>query len=148
MGIIGNLTKALGWLTKGTGKAVGGMSLMPQDFQAFRTTGNLSSAFKLASGGAVALGNATASASTSTGLLTTSMGTLANPLGLIVGGLGLTTAALVYLGNEKDKARIKTEEFGSQVERYCSWRIAKFSKTVDETSTAVANFRYSCWRCR
>lgn len=139
-GIIGNLTKALGWLTKGTGKAVGGMSLMLKTFQAFRTTRNLSSAFKLASGGAVALGNATASASTSTGLLTTSMGTLANPLGLIVGGLGLTTAALVYLGNEKDKARIKTEEFGSQLSDTARGELRSFQKTVDETSTAVANF--------
>ena len=139
-GIIGNLTKALGWLTKGTGKAVGGMSLMLKTFQAFRTTGNLSSAFKLASGGAVALGNATASASTSTGLLTTSMGTLANPLGLIVGGLGLTTAALVYLGNEKDKVRIKTEEFGSQLSDTARGELRSFQKTVDETSTAVANF--------
>lgn len=139
-GIIGNLTKALGWLTKGTGKAVGGMSLMFKTFQAFRTTGNLSSAFKLASGGAVALGNATASASTSTGLLTTSMGTLANPLGLIVGGLGLTTAALVYLGNEKDKARIKTEEFGSQLSDTARGELRSFQKTVDENSTAVANF--------
>ena len=140
LGIIGNLTKALGWLTKGTGKAVGGMSLMLKTFQAFRTTGNLSSAFNLASGGAVALGNATASASTSTGLLTTSMGTLANPLGLIVGGLGLTTAALVYLGNEKDKARIKTEEFGSQLSDTARGELRSFQKTVDETSTAVANF--------
>ena len=139
-GIIGNLTKALGWLTKGTGKAVGGMSLMLKTFQAFRTIGNLSSAFKLASGGAVALGNATASASTSTGLLTTSMGTLANPLGLIVGGLGLTTAALVYLGNEKDKVRIKTEEFGSQLSDTARGELRSFQKTVDETSTAVANF--------
>ena len=139
-GIIGNLTKALGWLTKGAGKAVGGMSLMLKTFQAFRTTGNLSSAFKLASGGAVALGNATASASTSTGLLTTSMGTLANPLGLIVGGLGLTTAALVYLGNEKDKARIKTEEFGSQLSDTARGELRSFQKTVDGTSTAVANF--------
>ena len=139
-GIIGNLTKALGWLTKGTGKAVGGMSLMLKTFQAFRTTGNLSSAFKLASGGAVALGNATASASTSTGLLTTSMGTLATPLGLIVGGIGLTTAALVYLGNEKDKARIKTEEFGSQLSDTARGELRSFQKTVDETSTAVANF--------
>ena len=140
LGIIGNLTKALGWLTKGTSKAVGGMSLMLKTFQAFRTTGNLSSAFNLASGGAVALGNATASASTSTGLLTTSMGTLANPLGLIVGGLGLTTAALVYLGNEKDKARIKTEEFGTQLSDTARGELRSFQKTVDETSTAVANF--------
>lgn len=139
-GIIGNITKALGWLTKGTGKAVGGISLMLKTFQAFRTTGNLSSAFKLASGGAVALGNATASASTSTGLLTTAMGGLGNPLGLIVGSLAIATAAAVHFGNEKDKARIKTEEFGSQLSDTAQGELRSFQKTVDETSTAVANF--------
>ena len=140
IGIIGSLTKGIGWLTKGTSKAVGGISLMHKTFQAFRTTGNLSSAFKLASGGAVALGNATASASTSTGLLTTAMGGLANPLGLIVGSLAIATAAAVYFGNEKDKARIKTEEFGSQLSNTARGELRSFQKTVNETSTAIANF--------
>nr|DAX67014.1 MAG TPA: minor tail protein [Caudoviricetes sp.] len=140
IGIIGSLTKGIGWLTKGTSKAVGGISLMHKTFQAFRTTRNLSSAFKLASGGAVALGNATASASTSTGLLTTAMGGLANPLGLIVGSLAIATAAAVYFGNEKDKARIKTEEFGSQLSDTARGELRSFQKTIDETSTAIANF--------
>ena len=140
IGIVGGLTKGIGWLTKGTGKAVGGMNLMHKTFQAFRTTGNLSSAFKLASGGAVALGNATASASTSTGLLTTAMSALSNPLGLTVAGLAIATAAAVYFGNEKDKARIKTEEFGSQLSDTARGELRSFQKTVDETSTAVANF--------
>lgn len=140
IGIIGSLTKGIGWLTKGTSKAVGGISLMHKTFQAFRTTGNLSSAFKLASGGAVALGNATASASTSTGLLTTAMSALSNPLGLTVAGLAIATAAAVHFGNEKDKARIKTEEFGSQLSDTARGELRSFQKTVDETSTAVANF--------
>nr|DAI34399.1 MAG TPA: minor tail protein [Caudoviricetes sp.] len=140
LGIIGNLTKALGWLTKGTGKTVGGLSLMLKTFQAFRTTGNLTSAFQLASTGMASFGTATATASTSTSLLTTALGTLASPLGLIVGGLSLATAAIVYLGNEKDKARIKTEEFGSQLSDTTRGELRNFQKTVDETSTAVANF--------
>ena len=140
IGIVGGLTKGIGWLTKGTGKAVGGMNLMYKTFQAFRTTGNLSSAFKLASGGAVALGNATASASTSTGLLTTAMSALSNPLGLTVAGLAIATAAAVHFGNEKDKARIKTEEFGSQLSDTARGELRSFQKTVDETSTAIANF--------
>lgn len=140
LGIIGNLTKALGWLTKGTGKTVGGLSLMLKTFQAFRTTGNLTSAFQLASTGMASFGTATATASTSTSLLTTTLGTLASPLGLIVGGLSLATAAIVYLGNEKDKARIKTEEFGSQLSDTTRGELRNFQKTVDETSTAVANF--------
>ena len=140
LGIIGNLTKALGWLTKGTGKTVGGLSLMLKTFQAFRTTGNLTSAFQLASTGMASFGTATATASTSTSLLTTALGTLASPLGLIVGGLSLATAAIVYLGNEKDKARIKTEEFGSQLSDTTRGELRNFQKTVDETTTAVANF--------
>lgn len=140
LGIIGNLTKALGWLTKGTGKTVGGLSLMLKTFQAFRTTGNLTSAFQLASTGMASFGTATASASSSTGLLGTSMSLLANPLGLIVGSLALATAGLVYLGNEKDKARIKTEEFGSQLSDTARGELRNFQKTIDETSTAVANF--------
>lgn len=140
IGVIGNLTQALGWLTKGTGKAVGGLSLMAKTFQAFKTTGNLTSAFQLASSGMASFGTATVSASSSTGLLGTSMSLLANPLGLIVGSLALTTAGLVYLGNEKDKARIKTEEFGSQLSDTARGELRNFQKTVDETSTAVANF--------
>ena len=140
LGIIGNLTKALGWLTKGTGKTVSGLSLMLKTFQAFRTTGNLTSAFQLASTGMASFGTATATASTSTSLLTTVLGTFASPLGLIVGGLSLATAAIVYLGNEKDKARIKMEEFGSQLSDTTRGELRNFQKTVDETSTAVANF--------
>ena len=140
IGVIGNLTKALGWLTKGTSKAVGGISLMAKTFQAFKTTGNLTSAFQLASSGMASFGTATVSASSSTGLLGTSMSLLANPLGLVVGSLALATAGLVYLGNDKDKARIKTEEFGSQLSDTTRGELRNFQKTVDETSTAVANF--------
>ena len=140
IGVIGNLTKALGWLTKGTSKAVGGISLMAKTFQAFKTTGNLTFAFQLASSGMASFGTATVSASSSTGLLGTSMSLLANPLGLVVGSLALATAGLVYLGNEKDKARIKTEEFGSQLSDTTRGELRNFQKTVDETSTAVANF--------
>ena len=140
IGVIGSLTQALGWLTKGTGKAVGGISFMAKTFQAFKTTGNLTSAFQLASSGMTSFGTATASASSSTGLLGTSMSLLANPLGLMVGSIALATAGLVYLGNEKDKARIKTEEFGSQLSETARGELRNFQKTVDETSTAVANF--------
>jgi len=140
IGIIGNLTQGLGWLTKGAGKAVGGLTLMSKTFQAFKTTGNLTSAFQLASSGMTSFGTATVSASSSTGLLGTSMSLLANPLGLIIGSLALATAGAVYLGNEKDKARIKVEEFGSQLSDTARGELRSFQKTVDETATAVANF--------
>ena len=140
IGVIGNLTQALGWLTKGTGKAVGGISLMAKTFQAFKTTGNLTSAFQLASSGMASFGTATASTSSSVGLLGTSMSLLANPLGLTIGTIALATAGLAYLNNEKDKARIKTEEFGTQLSNTAQGELRNFQKTVDETSTAVANF--------
>lgn len=140
IGVIGNLTQALGWLTKGTGKAVGGISLMAKTFQAFKTTGNLTSAFQLASSGMASFGTATASTSSSVGLLGTSMSLLANPLGLTIGTIALVTAGLAYLSNEKDKARIKTEEFGSQLSDTARGELRNFQKTVDETATAVANF--------
>ncbi|MFS9315499.1 phage tail tape measure protein [Streptococcus infantis] len=140
IGVIGNLTQALGWITKGTGKAVGGISLMAKTFQAFKTTGNLTSAFQLASSGMTSFGTATASASSSVGLLGTSVSLLANPLGLTIGTIALATAGLAYLNNEKDKARIKTEEFGSQLSDTARGELRNFQKTVDETSTAVANF--------
>lgn len=138
--IFGNLTKVLGWFTKGTSKAVGGISLMAKTFQAFKTTGNITSAFQLASSGMTTFGAATASASTSTGLLGSAVGLLANPLGLIVGSTVLATAGLAYLSNEQEKARIKTEEFGTQLSDTARGELRSFQKTVDETSVAVANF--------
>ncbi len=47
---------------------------------------------------------------------------------------------LLQHGNEKDKARIKTEEFGSQLSNTARGELRSFQKTVNETSTAIANF--------
>ena len=122
--VIGGFVKAIGGLSKGIGFLSGSAKYL----------------FNALSSSAGAAETAMAGMSTSAGSMTGSIGALANPLGLIVGSIGLVTAGLVYLGNEKDKARIKTEEFGSQLSSTAQGELRSFQKTVDETSTAVANF--------
>lgn len=75
-----------------------------------------------------------------TGLLKTALAGLTSPVGLLVGGTVLLAGGLAYLANEKDKARIKAEEFGSTLDDVQREELRNFQKTVDETSTAVANF--------
>lgn len=128
--VIGGLVKAVGGLSKGIGVLSGSAKYLF----------NLPVGLNALSSSAGAAETAMAGVSTSAGSLSGAFGALANPLGLIVGSIALATAGLVYLGNEKDKARIKTEEFGSQLSDTARGELRSFQKTVDETSTAVANF--------
>lgn len=128
--VIGGLVKAFGGLSKGIGFLSGSAKYLA----------NLPVGLNALSSSAGAAETAMAGMSTSAGSMTGAIGALANPLGLIVGSIGLVTAGLVYLGNEKDKARIKTEEFGSQLSDTAQGELRSFQKTVDETATAVANF--------
>lgn len=128
--VIGGFAKAIGGLSKVIGFLSGSAKYLA----------NLPVGLNALAGSAGAAETAMAGASTSAGSLSGAFGALANPLGLIVGSIALATAGLVYLGNEKDKARIKTEEFGSQLSDTARGELRSFQKTVDETSTAVANF--------
>ena len=128
--VIGGFVKAIGGLSKGIGFLSGSAKYLA----------NLPAGLTALSSSAGAAETAMAGVSTSAGSLSGAFGALANPLGLIVGSIALVTAGLVYLGNEKDKARIKTEEFGSQLSDTAQGELRSFQKTVDETSTAVANF--------
>lgn len=74
------------------------------------------------------------------GLLKTALAGVTSPVGLLVGGTALLAGGLVYLGHKKDEARIKAEEFGSTLDDVQRGELRNFQKTVDETSTAVANF--------
>ena len=130
---IGGFIKAIGGISKGIGVLSG-------SFKYLKDFGGVASSLKAVAGSAGAVETAVAGATSSTGTFAGALGALANPLGLIVGSIGLVTAGLVYLGNEKDKARIKTEEFGSQLSSTAQGELRNFQKTVDETSTAVANF--------
>lgn len=131
--VVGGFVKAIGGLSKGIGYLSGSIRYL-KDF------GSIANGLKAVAGSAGAVETAVAGATTSTGTFAGALGSLSNPLGLIVGSIALATAGLVYLGNEKDKARIKTEEFGSQLSDTARGELRSFQKTVDETSTAVANF--------
>lgn len=128
--VIGGFVKAIGSLSKGIGFLSGSAKYLA----------NLPVGLNVLAGSAGAAETAMAGVSTGAGSLSGAFGALANPLGLIVGSIALVTAGLVYLGNEKDKARIKTEEFGSQLSDTARGELRSFQKTVDETATAVANF--------
>ncbi len=130
---IGNFINAIGSLSKGIGYISGSIKYL-KDF------GGAANSLKTVAGSAGAVETAIAGATSSTGTFAGALGALANPIGLLVGGSALLAAGLVYLGNKKDEARIKTEEFGSQLSDTATKDLRDFQTKVDETSTAVANF--------
>lgn len=89
---------------------------------------------------ATVLAEGAGAAASSSGLLSGAIGALTNPIGLLVGGAALLAGGLVYLGHKKDEARIKAEEFGSQLSETARKELRDFQSKVDDTSTAVANF--------
>ena len=89
---------------------------------------------------ATVLAEGAGAAASSSGLLSGAIGALTNPIGLLVGGAALLAGGLVYLGHKKDEARIKAEEFGSQLSDTARKELRDFQSKVDDTSTAVANF--------
>ena len=89
---------------------------------------------------ATVLAEGAGAAASSSGFLSGAIGALTNPIGLLVGGTALLAGGLVYLGHKKDEARIKAEEFGSQLSDTARKELRDFQSKVDDTSTAVANF--------
>ena len=126
MNMLGNASTGLGYLLKGGSKVADlfskGLSLGKAGTEAAE------------------LGTQVAETAGKTGLLKTALAGLTSPVGLLVGGTVLLAGGLAYLANEKDKARIKAEEFGSTLDDVQREELRNFQKTVDETSTAVANF--------
>lgn len=126
MNMLGNASTGLGYLFKGGSKVADlfskGLSLGKVGTEAAK------------------LGTQVAETAGKTGLLKTALAGLTSPVGLLVGGTVLLAGSLAYLANEKDKARIKAEEFGSTLDDVQHGELRNFQKTVDETSTAVANF--------
>ena len=130
---IGGLIKVIGGLSRGIGFLSGSLKYL-KDFKF------AAGAMKAFAGSAGAVETAAAGAASNAGALSGAFGALANPIGLLVGGTALLAAGIVYLGNKKDEARIKTEEFGSQLSDTATKDLRNFRTKVDETSTAVANF--------
>ena len=126
LNMLGNTSTGLGYLFKGGSKIADlfskGLSLGKAGTEAAE------------------LGTQVAETAGKTGLLKTALAGLTSPVSLLVGGTALLAGGLAYLANEKDKARIKAEEFGSTLDDVQREELRNFQKTVDETSTAVANF--------
>ena len=126
LNMLGNASTGLGYLFKGGSKVASlfskGLSLGKAGTEAAE------------------LGTQVAETAGKTGLLKTALAGLTSPVGLLVGGTALLVGGLAYLANEKDKARIKAEEFGSVLDDVQRGELRNFQKTVDETSIAVANF--------
>ena len=126
LNMMGNSSTGLGYLFKGGSKVAAlfskGLSLGKAGTEAAE------------------LGTQVAETAGKTGLLKIALAGLTSPIGLLVGGTVLLAGGLAYLANEKDKARIKAEEFGSTLDDVQRGELRSFQKTVDETSTAVANF--------
>ena len=126
LNMMGNASTGLGYLFKGGSKVAAlfskGLSLGKAGTEAAE------------------LGTQVAETAGKTGLLKIALAGLTSPIGLLVGGTVLLAGGLAYLANEKDKARIKAEEFGSTLDDVQRGELRSFQKTVDETSIAVANF--------
>lgn len=126
LNMLGNASTGLGYLFKGGSKVA---SLFSKGLS-----------LEKAGTEAAELGTQVAETAGKTGLLKTALAGLTSPVSLLVGGTVLLAGGLAYLANEKDKARIKAEEFGSALDDVQRGELRNFQKTVDETSTAVANF--------
>ena len=120
----------------------GGLGLAKLTERAGKLKGLLQGGLGLAKVGseATVLAEGAGAAASSSGLLSGAIGALTNPIGLLVGGTALLAGGLVYLGHKKDEARIKAEEFGSQLSDTARKELRDFQSKVDDTSTAVANF--------
>ena len=146
LNFLGNGATALSILIKHAGKLKGllqgGLGLAKLTERAGKLKGLLQGGLGLAKVGseATVLAEGAGAAASSSGLLSGAIGALTNPIGLLVGGTALLAGGLVYLGHKKDEARIKAEEFGSTLDDVQRGELRTFQKTVDDTSTAVANF--------
>lgn len=146
LNFLGNGATALSILIKHAGKLEGllkgGLGLAKLTERAGKLKGLLQGGLGLAKVGseATVLAEGAGAAASSSSFLSGAIGALTNPIGLLVGGAALLAGGLVYLGHKKDEARIKAEEFGSQLSDTARKELRDFQSKVDDTSTAVANF--------
>lgn len=140
LNMIGNTSTGLGYLFKSGSKVANlfskGLSLGKAGKEAAETGTQVAGM----SGKIGRLKTALTGITGKAGLLKTALAGVTSPVGLLVGGTALLAGGLVYLGNKKDEARIKAEEFGSTLDDVQRGELRNFQKVVDETSTAVANF--------
>lgn len=140
LNMLGNASTGLGFLFKSGSKVANLFSKGLSLGKAGTEAAELGTQVAETAGKTGLLKTALAGITGKAGLLKTALAGVTSPIGLLVGGTALLAGGLVYLGHKKDEARIKAEEFGSALDDVQRGELRNFQKTVDETSTAVANF--------
>lgn len=140
LNMIGNTSTGLGYLFKGGSKVANLFSKGLGLGKAGKEATEMATQVAGMSGKIGRLKTALTGITGKAGLLKTALAGVTSPVGLLVGGTALLAGGLVYLGHKKDEARIKAEEFGSALDDVQRGELRTFQKTVDDTSTAVANF--------
>lgn len=105
--------------------------------------GKATSAIGKFSGWMQTLGTSVGAAESSIAGLSNATGVLSavfSPTGLLVLGTVALAGGLAYLGHQKDVARQKLEEFGTQLDNTARGELREFKATVDDTKNAVAEF--------
>ncbi|MCQ9211814.1 phage tail tape measure protein [Streptococcus sp. B01] len=132
IGIISNVVSGLGttskWLGTVTGK-IANVRAVAQLASGASGLGGLGTAAGIAESGVAGLSSAT-------GLLSAAM----SPAGLLILGTTALAGGLAYLGHQKDVARQKLEEFGTQLDGTARGELREFKSKVDDTKNAVAEF--------
>lgn len=140
LNMLGNASTGLGFLFKSGSKVANLFSKGLSLGKAGTEAAELGTQVAETAGKTGLLKTALAGITGKAGLLKTALAGVTSPIGLLVGGTALLAGGLVYLGHKKDEARIKAEEFGSALDDVQRGELRNFQKTVDETSTVVANF--------
>ncbi|HEL0668854.1 TPA: phage tail tape measure protein [Streptococcus equi subsp. zooepidemicus] len=97
-------------------------------------------ALKTLESATAATGDASTATSTSIGLLSKGIGLLANPIGLVIGGTVALTGVLLALNHAKDKAREKSEEWGTTLNGSTRQALDSFKTKVDESTESMIRF--------
>ena len=140
LNMLGNASTGLGFLFKSGSKVANLFSKGLSLGKAGTEAAELGTQVAETAGKTGLLKTALAGITGKAGLFKTALAGVTSPIGLLVGGTALLAGGLVYLGHKKDEARIKAEEFGSALDDVQRGELRNFQKTVDETSTVVANF--------
>ena len=139
IGVIGGITKGIGFLTQGIGKVGGGLSVLGKTFELFKQGNSLSSAFKTATTGITATGAAAESAATSTSLWSKALGFLTSPAGWITGGLLIGGVATKY-ALDAQEAEKRTHLWGTAVNELQSKELSGLYDKVQEANKAMMDF--------
>ena len=140
IGVIGGITKGIGFLTQGIGKVGGELSVLGKTFQLFKQGSSLSSAFKTATTGITATSTAAEGAVASTGLLAKGIALLGNPVtwGVLIGGVAVGVIAAV--AKEMADADERTRTWGTSVNKVQAEELTKLKAKIDDAHQAMIGF--------